>query len=87
MNIEKVWDMLDTPEMIEKLIPHLHTMREVADGQYEATMKIGIGPVRGEFTGEITVLEKSRPQTYKLGLKGTEPRDGCRGRAHNPYRD
>ncbi len=44
-----------------------------ADGEdkYKAVLELGIGPVKGQFAGNVQVTEKNYPETMTLSVDGT----------------
>ena len=67
---EKVWTCLTDPEVIAKCIPGGESMEATGDDSYNAVLKIGIGAIKGTFTGRIRIQDKQPPSQYKLGVEG-----------------
>ena len=68
-----VWDTLQDPEALKACIPGVETFEQTGPGEYQATMKIGVGSVKGTYSGKIRVFDEQRPSHYKLAVeaKGT----------------
>ena len=69
-NVNVVWDMLDDPSVIEASIPGIQSMEQIGPDHYRIVMRVGIGMIRGDFKGEIKVIEKARPVTHRLSIEG-----------------
>lgn len=80
-NIETVWELLMSPEVLQKCIPGCDRLEPSGDDQYEATMKIGVGPVRGTFKGKVALRDKQPPTHYQLVVEGSGGPGFVRGTA------
>lgn len=65
-----VWDTLQRPETIGQCMPGCETFEPVGDDRYEATMKLGIGPIRGTYTGRIHLRDRQEPEQYVMDVEG-----------------
>lgn len=77
---ERVWQLLNDPDVLARCTPGVTSM--VADGadRYLATLKLGVGPVRGTFEGHLEVSEKHEPETMVLDVAGSGAPGGVRAR-------
>ena len=68
-----MWDTLQDPKALKACIPGVETFEQTGPGEYQATMKIGVGSVKGTYSGKIRVFDEQRPSHYKLAVeaKGT----------------
>lgn len=67
---ELVWRTLQSPATIEACMPGCERFVEIGTDQYEATMKLGIGPIRGVYTGRITLRDREEPTQYQMDVEG-----------------
>ena len=67
---ELVWRCLMDPEVLSKTLPGMQDLREVKDHEFEATMKIKVGPVQGQFAGGVSLSELQPPESYRMQLDG-----------------
>ena len=44
---QKVWDAFLDPTVIEKAMPGCEKLEAIGPGEYKATMKVGVGPIKG----------------------------------------
>src|SRR5690349_14002621 len=50
---QRVWETLQSPTVISQCMPGCEKFEEIGQDRYEATMRIGIGPIKGTYTGRI----------------------------------
>ena len=67
---QRVWDLLLDPQVLSKLLPGVEKFEEVGPDQYAVVVKMGVGAVRGVYTGKITLAEKNPPSNYRLRGEG-----------------
>jgi carbon monoxide dehydrogenase subunit G len=68
---DRVWQVLLDPKTIAQCIPGCERLDEVAPDQYEATMKVGIASVKGNYKGKIAIKDKQPPSHYVLSGEGS----------------
>jgi hypothetical protein len=67
---DKVWNLILDPNVLAKCTPGVKSMEADGEDKYKATLELGIGPVRGQFAGNVQVTEKSYPDTMTLSVEG-----------------
>jgi carbon monoxide dehydrogenase subunit G len=67
---ETVWKALTDPQVIAKCLPGCEKMEALGEDLYEATLKIGIGAVKGTFSSHIRMQVLSGGQQYRLAVEG-----------------
>ncbi len=75
---DKVWRMLQDPEVLAKATPGVETLEATGEDRYKATLKLGIGPVKGTFSGNLAVSEKTEPSLMTLNMDGQGGPGGIR---------
>jgi uncharacterized protein len=78
-SIELVWDLLTDPQSLQHCTPGCKQLNEIAADEFEATMEVGIGPIKGAFHGKISMKEKTPPRSYKLIVEGSGAAGFVRG--------
>ena len=68
---EKVWQVLLDPKVMAQCIPGCEGLNEIGPDQYEATMKVGIAAVKGNYKGKVTIKDKQPPSHYVLSGEGS----------------
>ena len=69
-NAETVWDLLLDPQVLLQVIPGLESVDVKPDGNILATAMIGVGPVKGRFTGTLHLLDQQRPTHVRVTGEG-----------------
>lgn len=68
---QKVWEAFLDPEQLKKAIPGCEKLEAIGPDEYKATMKIGVGGVKGTFEGKVRLGDKNPPESYKLAVEGS----------------
>ena len=68
---KKVWDAFMDPKQLRKAIPGCEKLEAVGDDEYKATMKVGVGGVKGTFDGKVKITDKQPPDRYKMAVEGS----------------
>ena len=68
---QTVWEAFLDPAKLKKAIPGCEKLEAIAPEEYKATMKVGVGGVKGTFEGKVKITEKKPPESYKLAVEGT----------------
>ena len=67
---QQVWDTLQSPETLSQCMPGCERFEEIGVDRYEATMKIGIGPIKGTYSGRIHLRDREAPRLYWMEVEG-----------------
>ena len=67
---QKVWDMLNDPEVLKQCIPGCQELEKTSDTTFKATAKIKVGPVGATFKGNVELSELDPPNGYKISGQG-----------------
>lgn len=67
---EKVWQLLLDPDALASCIPGGQELRLVGPDEYEASVKIGVPAVRGEYTGRVRIRDKNPPTSFRMEVEG-----------------
>ena len=57
--------------MLARSLPGCRRLVDQGEGHYEITIDAGVGSVRGEYTGEVTIGEAKRPELYEATLNAS----------------
>jgi carbon monoxide dehydrogenase subunit G len=71
--------LLTDPLSLQHCTPGCKQLTEIATDEFEATMEVGIGPIKGTFHGKITMKEKTPPRSYRLIIDGSGAAGFVRG--------
>ena len=76
---QKVWDILLDPAVLKACLPGCERLDVIGPDEYSATMKIGVGPVKGTFTGKVKITDKNEPESYSMSVEGSGPQGQVSG--------
>ncbi len=68
---EQVWEYLQDVGVLERTLPGCKKLTPVGDGRYDAELGLDVGPIKGSFAGEVTLLDLNVPESYRLRLRGS----------------
>ena len=66
----RVWEVFMDPEALRRCLPGVTSLQAVADNVYQATVTVGVGPVRGSYDARVSLLERDPPRSYRMRLEG-----------------
>ena len=67
---ERVYAALIDPNVLRYAIPGCESLEKVGDDLYTATMKAGIGAIKGTFKGDVRLEDMRPPQRYRIVVQG-----------------
>lgn len=67
---EMVYGMLQDPEVLAKIIPGCEQLTLTGENQYDATLEISVGPVKGKFKGTVQLSNLNPPESYTMLING-----------------
>ncbi len=63
---EKVYQSLIDPEVLKRCIPGCERLEKTAKNAYAATIRAGVGAIKGVFTGSVTLEDMRPPEHYRI---------------------
>lgn len=78
---ERTWAALLDPERLAKAIPGCEGLEATGLDEYKATLKVGVGAVKGTFQGKVRLSAKEPPARYKMAVEGSGGPGFVRGEA------
>src|SRR5438067_12546849 len=76
---KEVWNLLTDPQSLQHCTPGCKQLTEISTDEFEATMEVGIGPIKGTFHGKISMKQKAPPRSYRLIVEGSGAAGFVRG--------
>jgi len=67
---QAVWEALNDPEVLKAAIPGCQTLEKTSDTGFSATVQAKVGPVKANFSGEVTLSDIDPPNGYKISGEG-----------------
>ena len=76
-----LWQGLHDQTRMADWIPGCDKLEEIGPDRFAATMKIGVGAIKGTYKGTVQVTEKQEPSQYTLAVEGNAAPGFVRGKA------
>jgi carbon monoxide dehydrogenase subunit G len=67
---QQVWDLFRDTDVMAAALPGTKKMELVGDNTYEAVMNVRVGPVAGEFSGQLVISNEDHPNSYTMTVEG-----------------
>ncbi len=67
---DRVYGALVDPTILQRCIPGCESLTLAGDDRYEARVKIGIGGLKGTYTGHAELRDKQPPTGFTLAVGG-----------------
>lgn len=68
---QAVWDRLLDPDSIRNCLPGVEELTKTGENQYSMEMMVGVGPVRGNYSGTIRMSDVDEPNSYRMEVEGS----------------
>ncbi|AXV14258.1 carbon monoxide dehydrogenase [Neorhizobium sp. SOG26] len=65
-----VWAALNDPEVLRQCIPGCQSLEMKSPTELTAAVKLKIGPVSANFTGDVTLSDVDPPESYTISGEG-----------------
>jgi uncharacterized protein len=66
---ERIYSALTDPNILERCIPGCESLEKTSDDTYAATLKAGIGAIKGTFKGEVRLEDMRPPDHYRIAVE------------------
>ncbi len=66
---EKLWNYLMDPEVLAKITPGVTKLEILDTDKYKSVSDIKIGPVKGKFSGKLSVADKQEPDSFAIVME------------------
>ena len=67
---ERVYALLTDPEVLRRCIPGCESLEKTEENTYAATLKAGVGMIKGTFKGNVKLEEMRQPVHYRIVVDG-----------------
>ena len=67
---DRVYKALINPEVLQRCIPGCERLEKTAENSYSATIRTGIGAIKGVFTGIVRLEDMRPPEHYRIVVEG-----------------
>jgi uncharacterized protein len=67
---DKVWAMLNDPEVLKSCIPGCEQLDKNSDTEFQAIASMKIGPVKARWKGKVRLMDLDPPNSYRISGEG-----------------
>jgi carbon monoxide dehydrogenase subunit G len=67
---DKVWAMLNDPEVLKACIPGCEQLDKNSDTEFQAVATLKVGPVKARWKGKVRLLDLDPPNSYRISGEG-----------------
>ena len=67
---DRVYKALIDPDVLQRCIPGCERLEKTAENSYSATIRTGIGAIKGVFTGTVRLEDMRPPEHYRIVVEG-----------------
>ncbi len=67
---ERVYQLLIDSEVLQRCIPGCERLEKTAENTYSATIRAGVGAIKGVFTGTVRLEDMRPPEHYRIVVEG-----------------
>jgi uncharacterized protein len=67
---DRVWSVLMDPDSLKSCVPGCESLTPNGENAYEASLKVGVAAIRGNYKGTIRLTDIEEPSTYKMNVEG-----------------
>lgn len=67
---ERVWQALIDPAVLQRCIPGCEQLEKTGENSYAATLRAGVGSIKGLFKGNVRLEDMREPEHYRIVVDG-----------------
>lgn len=67
---DRVYSALTDPEVLRRCIPGCESLEKTGEDTYSATLKAGVGSIKGTFKGDVRLEDMRPPEHYRIVVEG-----------------
>jgi carbon monoxide dehydrogenase subunit G len=67
---DRVWSVLMDAEALKSCVPGCESLTPSGENAYEASLKVGVAAIRGNYKGNIRLTDIAEPDSYKMQVDG-----------------
>jgi len=76
-----VWERLLDPVALQASIPGCERFDVLGPGSFDVTMRVGIGTLKGSYSGHVDVVDEREPDSFRLEVLGSGRQGRLQGEA------
>jgi carbon monoxide dehydrogenase subunit G len=66
----RVYESLIDPDVLQRCIPGCERLETTGENTYSATIRAGVGAIKGVFTGTVKLEDMRPPEHYRIVVEG-----------------
>lgn len=67
---DKVWTMLNDPDVLRVCIPGCEQFDRNSDTEFQAIATVKVGPVKARWKGKVRLMDLDPPNSYRIAGEG-----------------
>lgn len=67
---ERVYQTLVNPEVLQRCIPGCERLERTGENSFSATIRAGVGSVKGVFEGKVRLEDLREPEHFRMVVEG-----------------
>ncbi|HXQ74065.1 MAG TPA: carbon monoxide dehydrogenase subunit G, partial [Pyrinomonadaceae bacterium] len=67
---KRVYQSLVTPEVLQRCIPGCERLERTGDNTFAATIRAGVGSIKGVFDGHVRLEDLREPEHFRMVVDG-----------------
>jgi len=67
---DRVYDSLVDPVVLQRIIPGCEQLEQTGDNTFAATMRTGVGSIKGVFKGNVQLEDLRSPEHFRMVVDG-----------------
>jgi len=67
---DKVWAMLNDPEVLKVCIPGCEMLDKNSENEFQAIASVKVGPVKARWKGKVKLMDLDPPNSYRIVGEG-----------------
>src|SRR5216683_1019292 len=69
-SLERVYETLIDPAVLQRCIPGCERLEKTGENAYSATLRTGVGSIKGLFTGNVRLEDLRPPRHFRIVVDG-----------------
>src|SRR6185503_2442738 len=66
----RVYESLINPEVLQRTIPGCEKLEKTGDNEFAATIRAGVGSIKGVFNGSVRLEDLRAPEHFRMVVEG-----------------
>ena len=67
---QKIWEAIQTPEVIAEILPNCKSLEPTGDNEFIANIEVKLGPIKSNFKSTLSIIDKNPPNGYSFLVSG-----------------